>query len=88
MWLLSDGGILPIFWLILNETRGDVILIKCAKKIRKETGRKVYSKSELESKSLKDSMIESFRRPTVMLFTELVVFSFTLWISFGEMSRW
>jgi len=82
--LIVCGGLLPVFWFLLRETRGDVILMKKAKKIRKETGRDVYAKAELDKTSILTNMKVSFLRPTKMLLTEFVVISFTLWVSFGE----
>lgn len=78
-----DGALLPVFWFILKETRGDVILTRRAKRIRKETGREVYTKAELGGESVMQMLKISFTRPTKMLFTEFVVFSFTLWVSFA-----
>jgi len=72
-----------VFYIILKETRGDVILKKRAQKIRKETGREVYAESELEKPSIASLLKVSFMRPTKMLFTEPVVTFFTLWISFA-----
>ena len=72
-----------MFYIILKETRGDVILKKRAQKLRKETGREVYAESELEKPSIASLLKVSFMRPTKMLFTEPVVTFFTLWISFA-----
>ncbi|ODN92741.1 multidrug transporter [Cryptococcus wingfieldii CBS 7118] len=83
MQLIFDGALLPVFWFILRETRGDVILAKRAAKIRKETGREVYAKSELKRKPLLEELKISFERPTKMLVTEFVVAAFTLWVSFA-----
>lgn len=82
--LIVDGALLPVFYFLLRETRGDVILMRKAKKIRKETGRDVYAKAELDQTSILKNMKVSFLRPTKMLVTEFVVISFTLWVSFGE----
>ncbi|KAF2716778.1 MFS general substrate transporter [Polychaeton citri CBS 116435] len=80
--LIIDGGLLPLWWFILRETRGDVILAKKAKKLRKE-GRNAYAKSELDKTSVITMLKISFMRPTKMLATEFVVISFTLWVSFA-----
>jgi MFS family permease len=72
-----------VFWLILKETRGDVILKRRAKKLRKKTGREVYAESELEKPPILELLKISFMRPTKMLLTEPVVIFFTLWISFA-----
>ncbi|KAL1954785.1 hypothetical protein VTO42DRAFT_733 [Malbranchea cinnamomea] len=81
--IIYNAGMIPIFWLILRETRGDIILKRRAQKIRKETGRKVYARSELEAPRVWTLLRVSFERPTRMLLTEPVVFFFTLWISFA-----
>jgi MFS family permease len=75
--------LIPVFWLILQETRGDVILKKRAQKIRKDSGREVYAESELEKPNIGQLLKLSFLRPTKMLLTEPVVIFFTLWISFA-----
>lgn len=77
-----DGGCLPVFWLILSETRGDVLLARRAKKLRKE-GRNAYAKSELGKESTIEMVKISLERPTKMLITEFVVTSFTLWVYFA-----
>lgn len=81
--IIYNAGLIPIFWLILRETRSDVILAKRAKKLRKQTGRPIYAKAEIESESVMDKLKISFKRPTKMLLTEPVVIFFTLWVSFA-----
>lgn len=76
-------GLLPIFWLILRETREDVILRRRANKIRKETGKPIYAQSEIDAKNPLEELKISFKRPTRMLLREPVVTFFTLWISFA-----
>lgn len=81
--IIYNAGLVPIFWLILRETRADVILKRRARKIRKETGRHVYAQAEINSPSTLQLLQISFKRPTRMLMTEPVVIFFTLWISFA-----
>ncbi|OCL09830.1 MFS multidrug transporter-like protein [Glonium stellatum] len=81
--IIYNGALIPLFYLILKETRGDVILARRAKKLRKLTGRPVYAESELEKTSVLKLLKISFKRPTKMLVTEPVVTFFTLWISFA-----
>ncbi|KAL4808003.1 major facilitator superfamily domain-containing protein [Aspergillus unguis] len=81
--IIYNAGLVPIFWLILRETRADVILKKRARKLRKETGRPIYARAELDSPSTLRLLQLSFKRPTKMLLTEPVVTFFTLWISFA-----
>lgn len=81
--LIYNAALMPVFYLILKETRGDVILKKRAKKLRKQTGRSIYAESEVEKPSVVKLLRISFMRPTKMLLTEPVVTFFTLWISFA-----
>lgn len=76
-------ALIPFFYLILYETRGDVILGKRAKRLRQQTGRPIYTKSELEMPSAWERLKVSTTRPTRMLVTEPVVTFFTLWLSFA-----
>ena len=81
--IIYNTGLLPVFWLILRETRPGVILQRRAKRIRKQTGRPVYSESELDETQVLESLKISFQRPAHMLLTEPVVAFFTLWIAFA-----
>ncbi|KAF9694212.1 hypothetical protein EKO04_008043 [Ascochyta lentis] len=81
--IIYNAALIPVFWLILRETRGDVILKKRAQRLRKETGREIYAESELDNPSVVQLLKVSFMRPTKMLVSEPVVIFFTLWISFA-----
>ncbi|KAF2732998.1 MFS multidrug transporter-like protein [Polyplosphaeria fusca] len=81
--IIYNAALIPVFFLILKETRGDVILKARAKKLRKETGRPIYAESEIQKQSVMALLKISFMRPTKMLLTEPVVIFFTLWISFA-----
>ncbi|KAK3721768.1 hypothetical protein LTR37_002933 [Vermiconidia calcicola] len=81
--IIVDAALLPFFYLILKETRGDVILAKRAKKLRKQGRRTAYARSELNKPGILEALKISFMRPTKMLCTEFVVSSFTLWVSFA-----
>ncbi|KAJ5354374.1 uncharacterized protein N7496_012807 [Penicillium cataractarum] len=81
--IIYNAALIPVFWLILRETRGDVILKKRAKRLRRETGRPIYAESELNTTSVWKLLQISFERPTRMLLTEPVVTFFTLWVSFA-----
>ncbi|KAI1614007.1 major facilitator superfamily domain-containing protein [Exophiala viscosa] len=81
--IIYNAGLLPVFWFILRETRGDVILARRAEKLRYETGRPIFAKSELARESTAEQVKISFKRPVKMLLTEPVVTSFTLWVSFA-----
>ncbi|CDM30182.1 hypothetical protein DTO013E5_8553 [Penicillium roqueforti] len=81
--IIYNAALIPVFWLILKETRPEVILKKRAKKIRKETNLPIYASSELDAPSKLNLLRLSFQRPTHMLIAEPVVTFFTLWISFA-----
>lgn len=81
--LIVDAGLLPFFYLILKETRGDVILAKRAAKMRKNGYTHAYARSEINKPSILQSLKISFMRPTKMLATEFVVISVTIWVSFA-----
>lgn len=81
--IIYNAGLIPIFWFILRETRGDVILARRAKKLRKETDKPIYAESELNRPPILELIKLSFYRPAKMLTTEPVVIFFTLWVSFA-----
>jgi hypothetical protein len=81
--IIYNAALIPVFYMILRETRGDVILARRAKNLRKSSGRGVYAQSELSKTSVLKMLKISFMRPTKMLLTEPVVTFFTLWISFA-----
>lgn len=76
-------ALIPLFYFILYETRGDVILAKRAKKLREQTGRPIYTKTELEMPGAWERLKLSSTRPTRMLIKEPVVTFFALWVSFA-----
>jgi MFS family permease len=82
--LISCGGLLPVFYLILDETRSDVILAREAKKYRKEhPDDPKFAPSEINRPSLFLRLKISVVRPCKMLAKEWVVFSQTFWVSFA-----
>lgn len=83
--LISIGSLLPVFYFLLVETRGDIILAREAKKWRTEhpDAEPRYAETEIEQPSLVDRLMTSFKRPVRMLCTEWVVFSQTFWVSFA-----
>ncbi|CZR57290.1 related to multidrug resistant protein [Phialocephala subalpina] len=86
-WILSIsiGAFLPVFWFLLVETRGDIILARNAKKWRKENAdiEPRYAEAEIDQPSMMTRLNASFKRPVKMLCTEWVVFSQTFWVSFA-----
>ncbi|GBE86348.1 MFS general substrate transporter [Sparassis latifolia] len=68
---------------LMKETRASVLLVRLAKKMRKETGDHRYrARVEDERASLTTLIYISCTRPIYLLITEPVVLSFTLWIGF------
>ncbi|EME85406.1 uncharacterized protein MYCFIDRAFT_42915 [Pseudocercospora fijiensis CIRAD86] len=77
-------GALGIFFLFfLPETRGHIILRREAKKLRKQTGRKIYSEAELNPQPLIKTLPAVIYRPTYLLVTEPVLLASTLWSAFA-----
>lgn len=80
--------IINIFWLaviilFLPETRGSVILRRRVDKLRKETGDLTLIAVGDESRLPIKTLIHiSTTRPLMLLFTEHIVFWFSLWVSF------
>jgi len=67
----------------MKETRASVLLVKLAKKMRKQTGNLRYrARIEDERASLATLIYISCTRPIYLLLTEPVVLSFTIWIGF------
>ncbi|CED85156.1 Synaptic vesicle transporter SVOP and related transporters (major facilitator superfamily) [Phaffia rhodozyma] len=81
--ILIGGGLIPAMLICMKETRSTVLLTRLARKKRKETNNPIYrSPSELTRPPLIELIKLSLKRPLVFLFTEPVVFTFSLWISF------
>ncbi|PYH96850.1 MFS multidrug transporter [Aspergillus ellipticus CBS 707.79] len=79
--LIWCGVFLVVNLLVMEETRGTVILQRRAKKLR-AAGKNAYTQHELQAEPLRQVLVTSLRRPLKMLFTEYVVFFATLWSSF------
>ena len=80
--LIVYGAMAPAFFLLLRETRGNVILRRRAKQIRKTTGKTVYTAAELDQPPVYYRLFKSATRPAYLLFTEPVLMASTLWSSF------
>ncbi|TFK23218.1 drug transporter [Coprinopsis marcescibilis] len=66
---------------LMGETRSAIILIRIARKIRKDTGNPQYrAKIEDERTSLKHLIWTSCTRPLFLLISEPIVTSFSVWI--------
>lgn len=81
--LIIYGALAPLFFLLLKETRGTVILRRRAKQIRISTGRSVHTAEELNQPPLFSRLLKSITRPAYLLFTEPVLIACTLWSAFS-----
>ncbi|KAK0488558.1 MFS general substrate transporter [Armillaria novae-zelandiae] len=81
--MMICGIYIALFPLIMKETRSSILLTRLAKKIRKETGDDRYrARVEDERTSLGTLIFISITRPIVLMLTEPVVASFSVWIGF------
>jgi MFS family permease len=81
--LIIYGAFFPLFFVLLQETRGTVILRRRAKQLRKTTGKAIYTRAELDAAPLHLRLLRSMARPAYLLFTEPVLFASTLWSAFS-----
>ena len=83
MQLIWYSALFPIYFFFLRESRGAIILQRRANKLQSE-GKHVKGPLDTTGKklSLPQKLMQSTRRPLRMLFTEPVLFTFTLWSSF------
>ncbi|KAJ7173520.1 MFS polyamine transporter [Mycena filopes] len=70
--------------LVMRETRSTILLMRMAKRIRKEKGGDTRYRARVEDErpSMSTLVYISCTRPIMLLFTEPVVFFFSLWIGF------
>ncbi|PNS17256.1 hypothetical protein CAC42_6939 [Sphaceloma murrayae] len=82
--LIFYTSLLPLFILLLPETRGSNILRARARSLRRNDPTRTFSTTEdLDRSSPLDTLRTSLSRPFHLFFTEWVVFSFTIWSSFA-----
>ena len=81
--LIVYGSLFPFFYFTIKETRGNVILRRRAKRLRKETGKQFYTSEELNATSVLNSLAKAVVRPLYLQFTEPVLMVSTLWSSFA-----
>ncbi|KAJ3922465.1 MFS polyamine transporter [Lentinula edodes] len=81
--MIITGFYLVLVPLIMKETRSSIILMRIAKRMRKETGNPRY-RARIEDERVKLSTLiwVSCTRPIHLLTTEPVVASFSIWIGF------
>ncbi|KAJ9610407.1 hypothetical protein H2200_005184 [Cladophialophora chaetospira] len=76
------GALFPVYVFFFQESRGSLILQRRAVKLQRE-GKAIRGPLDTDVKvSLAKKLATSTRRPLRMLFTEPVLFVFTLWSSF------
>ncbi|KDQ19135.1 hypothetical protein BOTBODRAFT_52301 [Botryobasidium botryosum FD-172 SS1] len=84
MGCIISGVFTIVAFIFMSETRGSVLLTQMAHRKRKETGDQRYrARIEDERASLRELIYVSCTRPIILLCTEPVVASFSLWIGFG-----
>ena len=81
--LILYGFLFPIFIVMIKETRGTVILRRRAKKLRRETGRPIYTQHEVSAPPMHRRLLKSASRPLYLLTTEPVLAASTLWSAFS-----
>ena len=81
--LIVYGALLPLYAFLLPETRGHTILGKEAKRIRKETGRSVYTAQQCNTDPITQRLVTSVTRPLYLLATEPVLLASTIWSAFA-----
>ncbi|KAF8587557.1 MFS general substrate transporter [Ramaria rubella] len=85
-WILFalSGAFTLALVLASKETRASVLLIRKAARIRAETGDPRYhAKAEEERSSVAKMVKISLTRPLLLLFTEPVLLSYTIWMTFS-----
>ena len=80
--LIVSGTVYALMVLTVPETYAPTILLKRAKKLRKETGDHTYvTEQELDRRPLPETLKVFIFRPFQLLFQELIVFLITLYMS-------
>ncbi|EXJ56860.1 hypothetical protein A1O7_07204 [Cladophialophora yegresii CBS 114405] len=85
MQIIWYAALSPIYIFFFQESRGTIILHRRAVKLRREGGHShagVAATPKATSATLARKLARSTQRPLRMLFTEPVLFTFTLWSAF------
>lgn len=77
------GASFPLLFFAMKETRGHVILSRRARQLSKVTGHVYHVRGAVASISPSALLSQAILRPTRLLCTEAVVFSFTIWSAFA-----
>ncbi|KAI0917889.1 hypothetical protein AcV5_002713 [Taiwanofungus camphoratus] len=84
IYVIFTGLFVVCVPLFMRETRASVLLVRLAKKMRKETGdRRIRARVEDERDNLSTLLYISCTRAPYLMITEPIVASFTLWIGFA-----
>ncbi|KAL0261341.1 hypothetical protein SLS55_002771 [Diplodia seriata] len=70
--LIWYAAAFPLYWLLLRENRGSILLAQRARQLRRG-GTDIYSRLELNHTPVASLVAESLKRPLYMLLTEPVV---------------
>ena len=81
--LILYAALFPFFYFTICETRGNVILARRARHLRKKTGKPVHVHSQLASAPLWRRLLTAAYRPLYLQFTEPVLMASTLWSGFS-----
>jgi MFS family permease len=85
MQIIWYSALFPIYVFFFQESRGTIILHRRAMKLRRETGGRHHG-AAVQGPGVKTTLARklahSTQRPLRMLFTEPVLFTFTLWSAF------
>lgn len=81
--LIVYGALFPFFLFLIKETRGDVILRRRAKKLRKTTGKRIYTQAEVDAPPMLQTLRSSVSRALYLLATEPLLIANTLWSAFS-----
>ncbi|PPQ69601.1 hypothetical protein CVT26_001589 [Gymnopilus dilepis] len=82
--MIICAAFLVLLPFVMKETRASVLLTRIARKLRRETGDHRYrARVEDERAKLSTLIWISCTRPIHLMFTEMVVFSFSIWIGFA-----
>ncbi|KAL6245651.1 hypothetical protein RBB50_007650 [Rhinocladiella similis] len=82
MQLIWYGALFPVYFFFFKESRGNIVLQRRVQELRK-AGKFVRGPhDDVSNSSLFSKLVRSTKRPLWMLFTEPVLFVFTLWSAF------
>lgn len=81
--LIVYGAMGPLYQFLLPETRGHILLGYEAKRIRKETGKPVFTAQQRDALPIRRRLLESVTRPLYLLGTQPVLLACAIWSAFA-----